>query len=138
MAGDRFVYFRDRFRQPGTGLKLGNRNRKTVSSAWHGLDQTALCIAKLIAELSDALHKRIVRHEDIRPHRFDKLIFRDKPPCILGEVAQYENTFRLCYLRGPAGIIVAAAEVGLALGIILQVFRNRQTANVDEVDTLKW
>jgi predicted enzyme related to lactoylglutathione lyase len=28
----------------------------------------------------------------------------------LGEVAQYENIFRLCYLRGPAGIIVALAE----------------------------
>ena len=35
-------------------------------------------------------------------------------------------------------IIVAAAEVGLALGIILRVFRNRMTANVDEVATLKW
>jgi NAD(P)H-quinone oxidoreductase subunit 4L len=35
-------------------------------------------------------------------------------------------------------IIIAAAEVGLALGIILRVFRNRATANVDEVDTLKW
>jgi NADH:ubiquinone oxidoreductase subunit K len=35
-------------------------------------------------------------------------------------------------------IIVAAAEVGLALGIILRVFRNRATANVDEVDQLKW
>jgi len=29
---------------------------------------------------------------------------------LLGEVAQYENIFRLCYLRGPAGIIVALAE----------------------------
>jgi catechol 2,3-dioxygenase-like lactoylglutathione lyase family enzyme len=29
---------------------------------------------------------------------------------ILGEVAQYEESFRLCYLRGPAGIIVALAE----------------------------
>jgi catechol 2,3-dioxygenase-like lactoylglutathione lyase family enzyme len=29
---------------------------------------------------------------------------------LLGEVAQYERTFRLCYLRGPAGIIVALAE----------------------------
>jgi catechol 2,3-dioxygenase-like lactoylglutathione lyase family enzyme len=29
---------------------------------------------------------------------------------LLGEVAQYENVFRLCYLRGPAGIIVALAE----------------------------
>jgi len=29
---------------------------------------------------------------------------------LLGEVAQYENSYRLCYLRGPAGIIVALAE----------------------------
>jgi catechol 2,3-dioxygenase-like lactoylglutathione lyase family enzyme len=29
---------------------------------------------------------------------------------LLGEVAQYENLYRLCYLRGPAGIIVALAE----------------------------
>jgi NADH:ubiquinone oxidoreductase subunit K len=35
-------------------------------------------------------------------------------------------------------ITVAAAEVGLALGIILRVFRNRGTANVDEFDQLKW
>ncbi len=35
-------------------------------------------------------------------------------------------------------IIVAAAEVGLALAIILRVFRNRGTANVDEVDQLRW
>jgi NADH:ubiquinone oxidoreductase subunit K len=35
-------------------------------------------------------------------------------------------------------IAIAAAEVGLALGIILRVFRNRATANVDEVNQLKW
>jgi len=29
---------------------------------------------------------------------------------LLGEVAKYESIFRLCYLRGPAGIIVALAE----------------------------
>jgi len=29
---------------------------------------------------------------------------------LLGVVAQYENMYRLCYLRGPAGIIVALAE----------------------------
>jgi catechol 2,3-dioxygenase-like lactoylglutathione lyase family enzyme len=29
---------------------------------------------------------------------------------LLGEVAEYEKTYRLCYLRGPAGIIVALAE----------------------------
>jgi NADH:ubiquinone oxidoreductase subunit K len=35
-------------------------------------------------------------------------------------------------------ITVAAAEVGLALAIILRLFRNRRTANVDEIDQLKW
>jgi NADH:ubiquinone oxidoreductase subunit K len=35
-------------------------------------------------------------------------------------------------------IIVAAAEVGLALAIVLRIFRNRATANVDEVDILRW
>lgn len=29
---------------------------------------------------------------------------------LLGEVAQYEEMYRLCYVRGPAGIIVALAE----------------------------
>jgi catechol 2,3-dioxygenase-like lactoylglutathione lyase family enzyme len=29
---------------------------------------------------------------------------------LIGEVAQYEDVYRLCYLRGPAGIIVALAE----------------------------
>ena len=35
-------------------------------------------------------------------------------------------------------ITVAAAEVGLALAIILRLFRNKATANVDEVDLMKW
>jgi catechol 2,3-dioxygenase-like lactoylglutathione lyase family enzyme len=29
---------------------------------------------------------------------------------LVGEVAQYEDIYRLCYVRGPAGIIVALAE----------------------------
>ena len=28
----------------------------------------------------------------------------------VGEMAQYEDMYRLCYMRGPAGIIVALAE----------------------------
>jgi len=35
-------------------------------------------------------------------------------------------------------IVIAAAEAGLALAIILRLFRNRRTANVDEADLLKW
>jgi catechol 2,3-dioxygenase-like lactoylglutathione lyase family enzyme len=29
---------------------------------------------------------------------------------LVGEVAQYENQYKLCYMRGPAGIIVSLAE----------------------------
>jgi catechol 2,3-dioxygenase-like lactoylglutathione lyase family enzyme len=29
---------------------------------------------------------------------------------LVGEVVQYEDKYRLCYMRGPAGIIVALAE----------------------------
>jgi predicted enzyme related to lactoylglutathione lyase len=29
---------------------------------------------------------------------------------LMGEVVQYENLYRLCYMRGPAGIIVSLAE----------------------------
>jgi predicted enzyme related to lactoylglutathione lyase len=29
---------------------------------------------------------------------------------LVGEMVQYEDRHRLCYMRGPAGIIVALAE----------------------------
>ncbi|MFG3437254.1 VOC family protein [Nonomuraea sp. NPDC047897] len=29
---------------------------------------------------------------------------------LVGEVVQYEDSYRLCYLRGPEGIVVALAE----------------------------
>jgi NADH:ubiquinone oxidoreductase subunit K len=35
-------------------------------------------------------------------------------------------------------ITIAAAEVGLALAIIISLYRNRSTANVDEVASMKW
>ena len=35
-------------------------------------------------------------------------------------------------------ITVAAAEVGVGLSIVLMIFRNRTSANVDELDLLKW
>ena len=35
---------------------------------------------------------------------------RDQGGELIGEVVQYENVYRLCYMRGPAGIIVALAE----------------------------
>jgi NADH-quinone oxidoreductase subunit K len=35
-------------------------------------------------------------------------------------------------------ITVAAAEVGIGLAIVILIFRNRETINVDEIDLLKW
>ena len=35
-------------------------------------------------------------------------------------------------------IAVAAAEAAVGLGIILAFFRNKDTLNVDEMNTLKW
>ncbi len=35
-------------------------------------------------------------------------------------------------------ITVAAAEVGIGLAIVLLIFRNRASANIDELDALKW
>ena len=29
---------------------------------------------------------------------------------LIGEIAEYEDMYRLCYVRGPAGVIVALAE----------------------------
>jgi catechol 2,3-dioxygenase-like lactoylglutathione lyase family enzyme len=29
---------------------------------------------------------------------------------LVGKVAQYENTYRLCYIRGPEGILIGLAQ----------------------------
>lgn len=35
-------------------------------------------------------------------------------------------------------ITVAAAEVGIGLAIVIMIFRNRRSANVDELDLMRW
>lgn len=35
-------------------------------------------------------------------------------------------------------ITVAAAEVGIGLAIVLMIFRNRRTANVDDLSLMRW
>ena len=35
-------------------------------------------------------------------------------------------------------IVVAAAEVAVGLGIVISLFRNRESVNVDDVSLLKW
>jgi NADH:ubiquinone oxidoreductase subunit K len=49
------------------------------------------------------------------------------------------------YLRDITGqvfalfvIAVAAAEIGIGLAIVILIYRNRETINVDEISLLKW
>jgi NADH-quinone oxidoreductase subunit K len=45
-------------------------------------------------------------------------------------------------LAGPVFVIfiivVAAAEAAVGLGIVISLFRNRETVAIDEIDLLKW
>ena len=49
------------------------------------------------------------------------------------------------FLGNPTGQVlvffvmaVAAAEAAVGLGIIIALFRNKQTVNIDEINILKW
>jgi NADH-quinone oxidoreductase subunit K len=49
------------------------------------------------------------------------------------------------YLGNPTGqmlvffvMTVAAAEAAVGLAIIISLFRNKQTVNIDEINVLKW
>lgn len=35
-------------------------------------------------------------------------------------------------------ITVAAAEAAVGLGIVIALFRNKETVNIDEIDQMKW
>ncbi|MDH3499630.1 MAG: NADH-quinone oxidoreductase subunit NuoK [Acidimicrobiia bacterium] len=54
----------------------------------------------------------------------------------------FEATLRSTFATGQIFsifvITVAAAEVGIGLGIVLMIFRNRTSGNVDELDLMKW
>ena len=50
-----------------------------------------------------------------------------------GEVEKY-----LGFIFAIFVITIAAAEVGLALAIILRLYRNKASVNVDEVNLMKW
>ena len=53
------------------------------------------------------IHRVMFAVEDI-----DDILDRLRPHGaeLVGELVRYENSYRLCYLRGPSGILVALAE----------------------------
>jgi NADH-quinone oxidoreductase subunit K len=52
--------------------------------------------------------------------------------------AAFRDQFAIGQIFALFVIAVAAAEVGIGLAIVLLIYRNRETINVDEVDLLKW
>ncbi len=52
--------------------------------------------------------------------------------------AFWQTTEALGQIMAVFIITVAAAEVGIGLAIILLIFRNRRSANVDELDLMRW
>jgi NADH-quinone oxidoreductase subunit K len=54
----------------------------------------------------------------------------------------FEAVFRTSEVVGQVFsvfvITVAAAEVGIGLAIVLMIYRNRATANVDDFDLMRW
>jgi catechol 2,3-dioxygenase-like lactoylglutathione lyase family enzyme len=53
-----------------------------------------------------------IRHITFAVDDLDAVLsdIRDHGAELVGEVQSYENVYRLCYVRGPAGIIVELAE----------------------------
>ncbi|AXB41708.1 VOC family protein [Amycolatopsis albispora] len=53
-----------------------------------------------------------LRHLLFVVEEIDDIISRLRPHGgeLVGELVRYENSYRLCYLRGPAGIIIELAE----------------------------
>ena len=53
-------------------------------------------------------------------------------------VPRSETEKHLGFIFAIFVITIAAAEVGLALGIVLRLYRNRSSVNVDELNRMKW
>ncbi|MDF1503626.1 VOC family protein [Roseisolibacter sp. H3M3-2] len=116
------------------GLRL--EGRAMVEGAWAGrvtgLGDQRVEIAMLVTpdghsrlELSRFLHPRVVADHREAPVNalgylramftvddLDATLARLRPhgARLVGEVVQYEQSYRLCYVRGPEGLLVGLAE----------------------------
>jgi hypothetical protein len=68
----------------GQGCHWGG---KAIAPPRHGLDHALLVVTEGIADLSDAVRKDVVSHDNVRPHRLDQ-IFPGHAVGILHEKAQ--------------------------------------------------
>lgn len=116
------------------GLKL--EGRATIEGEWAGrvtgLASQCVEIAMMITpdgnsriELSRFLTPHVVsdhRNSPVNSLGYLRVMFavsdiddtlvrlRKHGAVVVGDVVQYENTYRLCYIRGPEGILIGLAE----------------------------
>jgi len=116
------------------GLKL--EGRATIEGEWAGrvtgLKHQCVEIAMLVTpdghsrlELSRFLAPPVVadhRNAPVNALGYLRVMFtvddiddtlvrlRGRGALLVGEVVQYENSYRLCYIRGPEGILIGLAE----------------------------
>ena len=116
------------------GLKL--EGRATIEGEWAGrvtgLGQQSVEIAMLVTpdghsriELSRFIHPPIVSDHRAAPVNalgylrvmftvadIDEMVSRlsRQGAQLVGEIVQYQNTYRLCYMRGVEGILIGLAE----------------------------
>jgi len=72
---------------------LGDVGIEKVTSPGDCLDQAVLVVGKCVAQLTDALHERIVRYNDVVPDGLLKLLLLDKTAGALSQMAQYLEGF---------------------------------------------
>jgi catechol 2,3-dioxygenase-like lactoylglutathione lyase family enzyme len=116
------------------GLKL--EGRATIEGEWAGrvtgLDSQRVEIAMMVTpdghsrlELSRFLTPPIVadhRNAPVNALGYLRVMFtvediddvlgrlRERGAQLVGEVVQYEDSYRLCYIRGPEGLLIGLAE----------------------------
>ncbi len=98
------------------GMKL--EGRMTIEGEWAGrvtgLGNQKVEIAMMVTpdghsriELSRFLNPRVV--SDHRNAPVNSLLSKFAVK-LVGEVVQYEDSYRLCYIRGPEGLLIGLAE----------------------------
>ena len=89
--------------------KDGTPRNVPIAFVWNGAE-IVMCTTKNAPKLAP-LHQNpaVALTIDTEVHPPKILLIRGRAE-LVGEVTQYEDSYRLCYVRGPEGIIVALAE----------------------------
>ena len=89
----------------------GHRRFESIAATGNRTDVSRAVVPQGAPQLADALHERVVGHDEVRPHRGEELFLRDEPPGIPGEVAQHAERL------GPKCDFAAVQEQAAAIQV---------------------